>query len=79
MNQPYDLGHNNLLALGLRMCAVLLAVLIVTVTSCTAHRDYQRSVALTKGADPLGVSCVFDDATISCTLTAASRPTREVK
>lgn len=73
MNQPYDLGSNHLLALALRIGALLIFGLILSVTSCTMHRDYQRAMALTKGADPLGISCVYDDAH-QCELAAASRP-----
>jgi hypothetical protein len=74
MNEPYDLGSNHLLALGLRIGALLIFGLILSVTSCTMHRDYQRALALSKGVDPLGISCVYDDTSNRCTLAAASRP-----
>jgi hypothetical protein len=74
MNQPYDMGTNTLLALLLRVGAALVAVLILSVTTCSMHEDFRSAQALEKGADPIGVACVFSSPSSICTLAAARKP-----
>jgi hypothetical protein len=75
MNQPYDLGRNHLLALLMRAGTVLLAVLILSITGCNMHSDYQAARAIEKGADPVAVACVFGgNMNGSCSLAAARAP-----
>jgi hypothetical protein len=74
MNQPYDMGTNTLMALLLRMGAMLIAVLILSITSCSMHADYRAAQAIEKGADPVAVACVFhSQGQASCALAAARR------
>lgn len=75
MNPPQDMGERQLTALIVRMVAlVVLALVIGNVPRCM-YRDHQRAFALSKGADPLGVACVFgtSEQGDACALAASTK------
>lgn len=59
MNPLPDMGERHLLAVLVRSVAGIIALLIVSITSCSWHADYQAAQALAKGVDPVGVACAL--------------------
>jgi hypothetical protein len=75
MNPLPDMGERALIAVALRSITLLIAVLILSITSCTWHADYQAVRALREGVDPLGVACALSNSSEAgeCALAAAGR------
>jgi hypothetical protein len=68
-----DMGEKQLLALALRMGALTISLIILTLAAASIHCDYQLAKTIAAGADPIAAACALRPRDTTCSLAAASR------